>query len=338
MFQNWNFLLAEIWVLLLLAALLGLLAGWMIWSRRRSRIVHEADSEELAERDLKISDLETLSQERQRNVLKLEGENKEIRAKLAELEQELDDPSTVQRTIPVLGVNNTDLGLDESDLRIAELEEDLRNSKKQMRELDELNHEYGMTIARLERDLEEAQSGDLGISPTDIASKDSRISELEAEAKLAGKRIIELEDAHATCQDTMAELQFDLAECRAAQASVETQSAPLLSTPPQSAAKAADTGAPLRLSGPRNGVADDLKRIKGIGPQMEELCNSLGFYHFDQLASWTAEEVAWVDQNLEGFQGRVVRDQWVEQAKQLALGLSTEFAQRVDKGQVPSSQ
>jgi NADH-quinone oxidoreductase subunit E len=78
--------------------------------------------------------------------------------------------------------------------------------------------------------------------------------------------------------------------------------------------------APQKLDGPRGGVADDLKRIKGIGPKLEQLCHSLGFFHFDQVANWTDEEVAWVDANLEGFKGRVTRDQWVAQAKELAKG------------------
>ena len=38
MFRNWGFLLGEIWVLLLLAALVGLLAGWLIWGRRETNI------------------------------------------------------------------------------------------------------------------------------------------------------------------------------------------------------------------------------------------------------------------------------------------------------------
>lgn len=75
---------------------------------------------------------------------------------------------------------------------------------------------------------------------------------------------------------------------------------------------------PAALSAARGGKADDLKRIKGIGPKLEKLCNSLGFYHFDQIAGWTPDEIAWVDQNLEGFKGRVLRDNWVEQAKLLA--------------------
>ncbi len=91
---------------------------------------------------------------------------------------------------------------------------------------------------------------------------------------------------------------------------------------------------PAGLSAARGGKADNLKAIKGIGPKLEVLCNSLGFYHFDQIANWTAEEIAWVDDNLEGFKGRVTRDAWVEQAKLLASGQETEFAARVKKGDV----
>jgi predicted flap endonuclease-1-like 5' DNA nuclease len=91
---------------------------------------------------------------------------------------------------------------------------------------------------------------------------------------------------------------------------------------------------PEALDGPRGGKADDLKQIKGVGPKMEKLCNSLGFYHFDQIASWTPDEVAWVDANLEGFKGRVTRDTWVDQAKVLAEGGTTEFSKKVKKGGV----
>lgn len=78
---------------------------------------------------------------------------------------------------------------------------------------------------------------------------------------------------------------------------------------------------PEALAQPRDGQPDDLKRISGIGPQLEALCHRLGFYHFDQLANWTEAEIAWVDENLEGFKGRVTRDDWVGQAKRLAKGI-----------------
>ncbi len=106
---------------------------------------------------------------------------------------------------------------------------------------------------------------------------------------------------------------------------------------PAAAPAATDPGEgtrPEALEAPREGGADDLKKIKGVGPKLEKLCNSLGFYHFDQIANWTADEVAWVDQNLEGFKGRVSRDNWVEQARVLASGGETDFSKKVDKGDV----
>ena len=91
---------------------------------------------------------------------------------------------------------------------------------------------------------------------------------------------------------------------------------------------------PAALTGPRDGAADNLKAIKGVGPKLEALLHSLGFYHFDQIATWTEAEVGWVDENLEGFKGRVSRDNWVEQAKLLAAGGETEFSKKVKKGDV----
>ncbi len=103
---------------------------------------------------------------------------------------------------------------------------------------------------------------------------------------------------------------------------------------PAAAAPAAAGEKPATLTAARDGTGDDLKRIKGVGPKMEAMLNTLGFYHFDQIASWTEAEVAWVDDNLEGFKGRVSRDGWVEQAKLLAKGEETEFSKKVDKGGV----
>ena len=100
------------------------------------------------------------------------------------------------------------------------------------------------------------------------------------------------------------------------------------------AEKASSEKRPAALERPRDGKADNLKEIKGIGPKLETLCNSMGFYHFDQIASWTADEVAWVDANLEGFKGRVSRDKWIDQAKILAGGGETEFSKRVEDGDV----
>ncbi len=96
-----------------------------------------------------------------------------------------------------------------------------------------------------------------------------------------------------------------------------------LATPEAKAPPAAQKTRPQALQAARAGKPDDLKIIVGIGPKLELLCHSLGFYHFDQIAAWTDAEIAWVDDNLEGFRGRVTRDKWVEQARVLASGGTT---------------
>jgi NADH-quinone oxidoreductase subunit E len=85
---------------------------------------------------------------------------------------------------------------------------------------------------------------------------------------------------------------------------------------------------PATLAGPRDGKPDNLQVIEGIGPKMEALCHSLGFYHIDQIAGWTPAEVAWVDANLPGFKGRVTRDKWVAQAKLIGEVGVDEFLRR----------
>jgi predicted flap endonuclease-1-like 5' DNA nuclease len=95
--------------------------------------------------------------------------------------------------------------------------------------------------------------------------------------------------------------------------------APAAAAAPATAAAA--TGVkPATLTAPRDGKADNLRAIKGVGPKLEVMLNGMGFYHYDQIAAWTPAELAWVDQNLEGFKGRASRDNWVAQAALLASG------------------
>ena len=62
-----------------------------------------------------------------------------------------------------------------------------------------------------------------------------------------------------------------------------------------------------------NGAADDLKKIGGVGPKLEEKLHGLGIYHYSQIAAFTPENVAWVDGYL-SFKGRITRDDWIGQA------------------------
>lgn len=89
-------------------------------------------------------------------------------------------------------------------------------------------------------------------------------------------------------------------------------------------------GRPAGLDGPRDGLADDLKLINGIGPKIERTLNGLGIYHFDQIAAWTERQEQWVDEHLR-FSGRIRRDEWIAQADALASGGVTEYVDRFGK-------
>ena len=64
------------------------------------------------------------------------------------------------------------------------------------------------------------------------------------------------------------------------------------------------------------GEADDLKSISGIGPKIETTLNNLGVYHFSQIANFSEENINWVNEHLQ-FKGRIEREKWVAQAKEL---------------------
>ncbi|MGU3536859.1 NADH-quinone oxidoreductase subunit NuoE [Methylobacterium sp. A54F] len=85
---------------------------------------------------------------------------------------------------------------------------------------------------------------------------------------------------------------------------------------PEQKADAVGTRPPARDAA-RGGTADELTRIKGIGPGNQRRLHALGIYHFDQIAAWTRDEIAWVGTYL-AFPGRIDREDWVGQAKALA--------------------
>jgi len=66
------------------------------------------------------------------------------------------------------------------------------------------------------------------------------------------------------------------------------------------------------------GDPDDLRKIKGVGPKLNTLLGTLGVSRYDQIAAWTAADIAEVDAHLGNFKGRVSRDNWTDQAAYLA--------------------
>ncbi len=73
---------------------------------------------------------------------------------------------------------------------------------------------------------------------------------------------------------------------------------------------------PQALDAPLGGKSDDLTQINGIGPKINETLHSLGIHHISQIAEFSRENIAWVDNHL-SFKGRIDREDWVGQAKKI---------------------
>ncbi len=68
---------------------------------------------------------------------------------------------------------------------------------------------------------------------------------------------------------------------------------------------------------PANQTADDLKKISGVGPVMEQNLHQMGIYTYDQVSKMTKKEYDLLDDIIDSFSGRAERDDWAGQAKKL---------------------
>lgn len=433
MFQNWEFLLGEIWVLIALAALLGLFAGWLIWNRtselRRLQADLDARSAELDATKKRYDALEqefelqktTLIAERDSALAEAESNARQVSTLKAGLESAQADLETYKSNF-----HEADAKIQEQNDHILSLQNSLEAETARVHELSKAKEErdsalatrnkaqidHAEEISRVRRRDEEItrmktelhttgveakRASALGAELMDARSKAARADELETEVaalrEKAGKvdqiereldkahglatRVQSLESDVSARENRIGILERELQAAKAHTQSGENQQGEIdrlnsdvrsrdvtiselrakVAEASRPAAAASFTAAqqvpsgadydgdgrfegqnegrkPAVLSAARGGSPDDLKRIKGVGPKLEALLNDLGFFHYDQVASWSHDEVAWVDANLEGFNGRVSRDQWIEQAKVLASGGSTEFASRVDEDDI----
>lgn len=78
-------------------------------------------------------------------------------------------------------------------------------------------------------------------------------------------------------------------------------------------------------------TADDLSKIKGLGPKLQTLLPTLGLSTYAQIAALTDADLAVLDPKLGPFAGRPARDGWVEQAQYLAAGDVAGFEARFGK-------
>jgi NADH-quinone oxidoreductase subunit E len=188
---------------------------------------------------------------------------------------------------------------------------------------------------------------------------EASLAESQRLADARAGRVHELEAAEASSRQRIAELEDELGKARAVERDPGTAFArngappaesrptadPIPNAPPADVMAGAPpaeprppadpipvappaavmAGAPPQALAAPEGEPDDLKLISGIGPGIEKVLHELGIYHFHQIAQFTPDNVAWVNQRLR-FRGRIEREDWIDQARKLAAGETVDRA------------
>jgi predicted flap endonuclease-1-like 5' DNA nuclease len=114
-------------------------------------------------------------------------------------------------------------------------------------------------------------------------------------------------------------------------ATARTQPSPLPPTVP-SAQLAPAAAVPIRPAAPT--THDNLLRISGIDADIESLLTSQDVTRYSQIAHWSPADVDRFDRLL-GANGRIGRENWIEQAQILSRGGDTKFSLSYDRGASP---
>jgi NADH-quinone oxidoreductase subunit E len=186
-----------------------------------------------------------------------------------------------------------------------------------------------LASARAENEAARSER-DGAVLARDHAETERRLKEDEIISLQARLDAAEAAAAPQADDGEVAKLEAELAECRGA---LEAFTAPASASDEvvdsaaiASAAASAASGAAGLLGSTRaaaadaaTGQADDLQKIKGIGPKIATVLNDLGIDSYAQIAAWTPDNVAWINEHLK-FKGRVERERWIEQATELMQG------------------
>jgi NADH-quinone oxidoreductase subunit E len=168
---------------------------------------------------------------------------------------------------------------------------------------------------------------------TELAAARAAQGQLEASlaearelADTRAVRVRQLEEAEASSRERIAQLEQELSEASAPgdQPGRAERMAVGPAAPPQPTGVVPPPVEPVQGTPPPalpspEGEPDDLQKISGIGPSIEKTLHQLGIYHFRQIAEFTPDNVAWIDQRLR-FRGRIEREDWIGQARRLAAG------------------
>jgi large subunit ribosomal protein L21 len=128
-------------------------------------------------------------------------------------------------------------------------------------------------------------------------------------------------------------------EQRARPAAAAAEPAAAAAEPAAAAAEPAALAEPAAAAKPTGaadqGAADNLSLISGVGPKIKQSLGELGYTRFAQIAALTPEEIETIETALKS-KGRIARDEWIDQARELMAGNPPRA--KVDRAKPPKAE
>ncbi|MAT54741.1 MAG: hypothetical protein CMN32_09685 [Saprospirales bacterium] len=295
--------------------LIGYVTAWLLYGSRVSKLkkklkaVRDELSQAAAERDQLREELDL----GKADMVRMERESEELAAYIRKLEEER------SQWLKELKDAHQRAARAEEDARsyagtIEDLNNQLLGLKTRMGNAAPVNGETDSTAARMAA-LEEKITRLLAEKSTAKGGPDP------AEFRETKKRLAAMEKRFSALMDENEALRRELAEAKGMQLKEEKQPvSESLSEVMGAAVQKAVAGkgkSTSKTPKPKAPAKDDLTRIKGIGPGIEEKLNAMGIYNFEQISHFDEEDIERVSVALGSFKNRILRDDWVGQATKL---------------------
>ncbi len=270
---------------------------------------------------------------------RMEDKIEDLKKRLAAKEAELADNTSQAELEARIQLLETELAsLKKANLSLADTHEKVTTEKdtllKEREEFISIKGQYEVLSKDHNELRAELQKTKIKLQDANASSDDTSALQTELEAVRASyNRLKGVDDKYTTLNTETEQLRKDLAAAKAASADVEQLRKDLAdcraskAEVKQALSKEEEKLAQIRakaslINFEKIGRAsetekDDLKRIKGVGPFLEKKLNALGIFTFRQIANLDDEMEEKVNDAIEFFPGRIKRDEWAKQAKEL---------------------
>lgn len=294
------------------AFLIGLLFGRKR-SERKKDAINKGWREQLAAKETQQARLSEQVKALMTQVTQLQASGSDAKNRTRELSESLQDAverrDRLQREIKDVRTNFENAIAERDKLR-----SDINATAMKKRALDQSLSERSAVIKKLTAELENWQSR---VPPLveRFNERNTEVQRLETVVEDLRQRLFELEaQADERSVEGLDPTQTHVEPMRDPDTLTDGRDA---SNEPMGSAASKANGADDQEDDAFDGLRDDLKRIKGVGPAIEKTLNEMGIFRFTQIAEMSEYDIDRVARRLKGFRSRIYREDWIGQARSL---------------------